>query len=161
MTNHGTVAEYWACREKAAIMDLSPLRKYEVTGPDAEALMQLGVTRNIKKLATGQIVYTAMCHEHGGMIDDGTVFRLGDNNFRWIGGNDASGLALRELAASRKLNAWVRDSTAQLCNVAVQGPLSRQILSKVIWTPPTQPTMEELGWFRLPLRVSEIFSVRP
>jgi aminomethyltransferase len=82
------------------------------------------------------------------MIDDGTVFRLGDNNFRWIGGSDASGLALRELAASRKLNAWVRDSTAQLCNVAVQGPRSREILSKVIWTPPTQPTMEELGWFR-------------
>ena len=54
MTNHGVLAEYWACREKAAIMDLSPLRKYEVTGPDAEALMQLCVTRNMKKLAVGQ-----------------------------------------------------------------------------------------------------------
>ena len=75
----GTIGEYWACREKAAIMDLSPLRKYEVTGPDAEALMQLGVTRNVRKLAVGQVVYTAMCHEHGGMIDDGTVFRLGEN----------------------------------------------------------------------------------
>ena len=148
MMQHGTVAEYWACREKAAIMDLSPLRKYEVTGPDAEALLQLGVTRDIKKLATGQVVYTAMCAEHGGMIDDGTVFRLADNNFRWIGGNDDSGLALRELAAERNLNAWVRDSTAQLCNVAIQGPLSRDILSKVIWTAPTQPDVDELGWFR-------------
>ena len=148
MTQHGTVAEYWACREKAAIMDLSPLRKYEVTGPDAEALLQLGVTRDIKKLAIGQVVYTAMCAEHGGMIDDGTVFRLADNNFRWIGGSDNSGLALRELAAERELNAWVRDSTSQLCNVAVQGPLSRDILSKVIWTAPTQPDIEELGWFR-------------
>jgi len=148
MTAHGTVAEYWACRERAAIMDLSPLRKYEVTGPDAEALLQLGVTRNMKKLAVGQVVYTAMCAEHGGMIDDGTVFRLADENFRWIGGNDASGLALRELAAARGLNAWVRDSTSQLCNVAVQGPLSREILKDVIWTPPTQATVEELGWFR-------------
>ncbi len=148
MTQHGTIAEYWACREKAAIMDLSPLRKYEVTGPDAEALMQLAVTRNMKKLAVGQVVYTAMCFEHGGMIDDGTVFRLGDDNFRWIGGNDDSGLALRELAQQHSMNAWVRDSTRQLCNVAVQGPLSRKILSDVFWTAPTQPTINELGWFR-------------
>ena len=148
MTNHGSVAEYWACRERAAIMDLSPLRKYEVTGPDAEALLQLGVTRDMRKLAVGQVVYTAMCAEHGGMIDDGTVFRLGPDNFRWIGGTDASGLQLRELAAERGLNAWVRDSTAQLCNVAVQGPLSREILADVLWTSPTQPTIEELGWFR-------------
>lgn len=148
MTQHGTVNEYWACREKAAIMDLSPLRKYEVTGPDAEKLLQLAVTRNMKKLAVGQVVYTAMCYEHGGMIDDGTVFRLAENNFRWVGGNDNSGLALRELAESRSLNAWVRNSTDHLCNVAVQGPLSRDILNDVVWTPPLQPSIEELGWFR-------------
>lgn len=148
MTNHGAIAEYWACREKAAVMDLSPLRKYEVTGPDAEELMQLCVTRNMKKLAVGQVVYTAMCYEHGGMIDDGTVFRLGDNNFRWIGGNDDSGLWLRKQAEERGLNAWVRSSTDQLHNIAVQGPLSRDILKKVFWTPPAQPTMNELQWFR-------------
>ena len=148
MHGHGAIAEYWACREKAAVMDLSPLRKYEVTGPDAEGLMQLCVTRDMRRLAVGQVVYTAMCHEHGGMIDDGTVFRLGDNNFRWIGGNDASGLWLREQAEAKGLNAWVRDSTRQLCNIAIQGPLSRDILDGVIWTPPTQPTIEELGWFR-------------
>jgi len=148
MTNHGSLAEYWACREKAAIMDLSPLRKYEITGPDAEALMQLGVTRNMKKLAVGQVVYTAMCYEHGGMIDDGTVFRLGDTNFRWVGGNDDSGLWLKQLANDRGLNAWVRPSTDQLCNVAVQGRLSREILADIMWTPPTQPTIDELGWFR-------------
>jgi len=130
------------------VMDLSPLRKYEVTGPDAEALMQLCVTRNMKKLAVGQIVYTAMCYEHGGMIDDGTVFRLGENNFRWIGGNDTSGLWLREQAVKRGMQAWVRDSTAQLCNIAVQGPKSREILREVVWTAPTQPTVEELGLFR-------------
>ena len=85
MTNHGAIAEYWACREKAVVMDLSPLRKYEITGPDAEALLQYCVPRDIKKLAIGQVVYTAMCYEHGGMIDDGTIFRLGDMNFRWVG----------------------------------------------------------------------------
>ena len=148
MTNHGTIAEYWACREAVAVMDLSPLRKYEVTGPDAEALMQVCVTRDISKLSTGQVVYTAMCYEHGGMIDDGTVFRLGDMNFRWVGGNDTSGLWLREQARRRGLNAWVRNSTDQLCNLAVQGPRSRQVLSEVFWAAPVQPTIEELGWFR-------------
>ncbi len=149
MTGLGTLAEYWACREKAAVMDLSPLRKYEVTGPDAEELMQVCVTRNIKKLAVGQVVYTAMCYHHGGMIDDGTVYRLGDNNFRWIGGNDTSGLWLREQAKERGLNAWVRDSTDHLHNIAVQGRLSREILSGLFWTPPERPTIDELGWFRL------------
>jgi aminomethyltransferase len=148
MTAHGAIAEYWACREKAAIMDLTPLRKYEVTGPDAEALMQLCVTRNMKKLSVGQVVYTAMCYAHGGMIDDGTVFRLGENNFRWIGGNDDSGRWLRQQAEDNQLNAWVKNSTPHLANVAVQGPLSRDILKQIFWTAPTQPTIEELGWFR-------------
>jgi aminomethyltransferase len=149
MTNHGSIAEYWGCRDKVAVMDLSPLRKYEVTGPDAEELMQLCVTRNMKKLSVGQVVYTAMCYEHGGMIDDGTVYRLGDTNFRWIGGNDTSGLWLKEQAQKRGLNAWVRNSTDQLHNIAVQGRHSRDILSKIFWTPPQQPTIEELPWFRL------------
>jgi aminomethyltransferase len=146
--NDGPVAEYWACRERAAIMDLSPLRKFEVTGPDAEALLQYALTRNVRKLAVGQVVYTAMCYEHGGMVDDGTLFRLGDNNFRWIGGDDYGGVWLRELAEKLGLKAWVRSSTDQLHNVAVQGPKSRDILRELIWTPPAQPSLEELGWFR-------------
>ena len=146
--NHGPIAEYWACREKAVIMDLSPLRKYEVTGPDAEALLQMCVTRNMKKLSTGQVVYTAVCHEHGGMIDDGTIYRLGETNFRWVGGNDLSGIHMREVAEREGMQAWVRNSTDQLCNIAVQGPRSRDILKEIIWTAPAQPTVEELGWFR-------------
>jgi aminomethyltransferase len=119
-----------------------------VTGPDAESLLQYALTRDVRKLAVGQVVYTAMCYEHGGMIDDGTLFRLGDNNFRWIGGDDYSGIWLREQAEKLGLKAWVRSSTDQLHNVAVQGPKSRDILREVIWTPPAQPTLEELGWFR-------------
>ncbi len=147
-SNDGPVAEYWACRERAVIMDLSPLRKFEITGPDAEALLQYALTRNVRKLAVGQVVYSAMCYEHGGMIDDGTLFRLGDNNFRWIGGVDYGGVWLREQADKLGLKAWVRSSTDQLHNVAVQGPNSRDILREVIWTPPAQPALEELGWFR-------------
>ena len=147
-SNAGPVAEYWACRQRAVIMDLSPLRKFEVTGPDAESLLQYTLTRNVRKLTTGQVVYTAMCYEHGGILDDGTLFRLGENNFRWIGGDDYSGIWLRELAGKLGLKAWVRSSTDQLHNVAVQGPKSRDILREVIWAPPAQPALEELGWFR-------------
>ncbi len=147
--NEGPIEEYWACRERAAVMDLSPLRKFEVTGPDAENLLQYCMTRNIRKLSPGQVVYTAMCYEHGGMIDDGTVFRLAQDNFRWIGGDDYSGIWLREQAEKLGLKAWVRSSTDQMHNIAVQGPKSRDILKEVIWTPPARTALEELKWFHL------------
>ncbi len=146
--NDGPIEEYWACREKAVVMDLSPLRKFEVTGPDAEALLQYCCTRDIRKLSTGQVVYTAMCYENGGMIDDGTVFRLGQNLFRWIGGDDYSGIWLREQAEKMGYKAWVRSSTDQLHNIAVQGPASRDILKEIIWTSPAQSSIGELEWFR-------------
>ncbi len=144
----GVLAEYWACRQKAVVIDLSPLRKWEITGPDSEALLQYCLTRDVKKLATGQVVYSAMCYAHGGMIDDGTLYRLGQDNFRWIGGDDYGGVWLRDQAEKAGLKAFVRSSTDQLHNIAVQGPLSREILQGIIWTSPLQPSVAELGWFR-------------
>jgi aminomethyltransferase len=146
--NEGPIEEYWACRERAVVMDLSPLRKFEVTGPDAEALLQYCLTRDMRKLSTGQVIYSAMCYENGGMIDDGTVFRLGQNNFRWIGGDDYSGKWLREQAEKKGFKVWVRSSTDQLHNIAVQGPKSREILKEIIWTSAAQPAISELEWFR-------------
>ncbi|MBI3674294.1 MAG: DUF1989 domain-containing protein, partial [Rhizobiales bacterium] len=146
--NRGPVEEYWACREKCVVLDLSALRKFEVTGPDAEALLHYCLTRDIRKLATGQVVYSAMCYENGGMIDDGTLFRLGHNNFRWIGGDDYSGLWLRQQAEKMGYQAWVRSSTDQLHNIAVQGPNSRDLLKEIVWTAPAQPAIGELEWFR-------------
>ena len=146
--NYGPIGEYWACREKAVILDLSPLRKFEVLGPDSETLLQRCLTRNIRKLAVGQVVYTAMCYDTGTMIDDGTLYRLGADNFRWIGGCDFGGEWLREQAEKMKLDVWVKSSTNQLHNVSIQGPASRDILKQVIWTPPAQPAIDELEWFR-------------
>lgn len=146
--NDGPIEEYWACRENVTVTDLSPLRKFEVTGPDAEALLQYCMTRDIRKLSVGQVVYTAMCYENGGMIDDGTVFRLGQNNFRWIGGDEFSGQWLRQQAEKMGYKAWVRSSTDQLHNIAVQGPKSRDLLKEIIWTSPAQPAIGELEWFR-------------
>ena len=147
-TNEGAVAEYWACREKAAVMDLSPLRKWEILGPDAEALMQHAVTRDIRRLADGQVVYTALCNETGGMIDDATVFRLGADNFRFVGGDEYDGVHLKQLAERLGLRVWVKPTTDELHNVAVQGPLSREILSEIIWSADAQPKLDELKWFR-------------
>jgi aminomethyltransferase len=147
--NHGAIDEYWACREGAVVMDLSPLRKFEVVGPDAEALLQAAVTRNVRKLADGQVVYTAVCNETGGMLDDATVFRLGPDKFRFVGGDEHDGVWLRQLAVKLGLDqVWVKHSTDQLHNIAVQGPKSRAVLGELIWTPPTQPAFGDLGWFR-------------
>ncbi|GIT87790.1 DUF1989 domain-containing protein [Roseobacter sp. OBYS 0001] len=152
----GPIEEYHACREKCVIMDLSPLRKFEITGPDAEALCQYIFTRNMKTLAVGGVVYTAMCYEHGGMIDDGTVFRLGKDNFRWIGGNDYGGEWIREQAEKLGLKVLIRSSTDQLHNVAVQGPESRDLLRKLVWTAPHNPEFDQLGWFRFsPARLND------
>ena len=147
-TGYGAVEEYHACRERAVVIDLSPLRKFEVVGPDAEELMQRTLTRNVRRLAVGQVVYSAMCNETGGMLDDGTLFRLGPDNFRWIGGDDYGGIWLREQAERMGLNVWVKSSTDELHNIAVQGPKSRDILKAVVWTRPDQPALEELAWFR-------------
>ncbi|MEN9011067.1 MAG: DUF1989 domain-containing protein [Yoonia sp.] len=144
----GPIAEYHACRQDAVIMDLSPLRKFEINGPDAEALCQYVFTRNMKTLPIGGVVYTAMCYEHGGMIDDGTVFRLGRDNFRWIGGSDYGGEWIREQAEKLGLKVLVRSSTDQLHNVAVQGPKSRDLLRDLIWTAPHNPEFDQLAWFR-------------
>lgn len=146
---HGATEEYWACRERVAVMDLSPLRKFEVLGPDAEALLQAAVTRNVRRLSDGQVVYTAVCNDIGGMVDDGTVFRLAETNFRFVGGGDYSGVWLRELAGRLGLDrVWVKDSTDQLHNLAVQGPASRDLLAELVWTPAGQPDLRDLGWFR-------------
>ena len=147
-TEYGAIKEYWACREGVVMMDLSPLRKFEIYGQDAESFLQYALPRNIRRLAVGQVVYTAICYENGGMIDDGTLFRLCENNFRWICGADCTGEWLRKLAKQYNKEVWVKSSTNQLHNVAVQGPYSRDLLKKIVWNAKTQPSVSELGWFR-------------
>lgn len=145
---YGALEEYYGCRERVAVTDLSALRKFEVLGPDAEALLDYCLTRDIRKLAVGQVVYSAMCYEHGGMLDDGTLLRLGPDAFRWIGGEDYAGIWLREQAQKLGMKVWVKSASEQIHNIAVQGPLSRELLRQMVWTPGTQPALADLGWFR-------------
>jgi len=102
----------------------------------------------VRKLAVGQVVYSAMCYEHGGMLDDGTLLRLGPDAFRWIGGEDYAGDWLREQAQKLGMKVWIKSASEQIHNVAVQGPLARELLKGMVWTPGTQPQLEDLGWFR-------------
>ena len=156
-TKHGLINEYNACRENAVLIDLSSLRKFEILGPDAEELMNYTLTRNVKKLSVGQVVYSSMCYENGLMFDDGTLLKMSDHGFRWICGDEYAGEWLKEQAKKRKYKVIVKNSTDQINNLSLQGPNSRKILEKFIFTPPTQPTISELQWFRFTIcRVNDL-----
>ena len=143
----GRRAEYLACRERVAVMDLTPLRKFEVVGPDAERLLQYALTRNVRRLSVGEVAYSAACNETGGMLDDGTLFRMGEQAFRWICGDPYSGIWLRELASRQGYKVSIRESTQQLHNLAIQGPFSRELLSQLVWNAETQTSVAQLSWF--------------
>ena len=156
-TKHGIINEHTACREKAVVIDLSSLRKFEILGPDAEELMNYTLTRNIKKLSVGQVVYSSMCYENGTMFDDGTLLKLSDHGFRWICGDEYAGQWLKEQAKKKNYKVLIKDSTDQINNISLQGPNSRKILEKIIFTPPTQPSISELQWFRFTIcRLEEL-----
>jgi len=156
-TKHGLINEYTACREKAVVIDLSSLRKFEILGPDAEELMNYTLTRNVKKLSVGQVVYSSMCYENGFMFDDGTLLKMNDHGFRWICGDEYAGEWLKKQAKKKNYNVLIKNSTDQINNISLQGPKSRKILEKFIFTPPTQPSISELEWFRFTIcRVKEL-----
>jgi aminomethyltransferase len=117
--------EYNAIREAAALIDVTPLYKYRVSGPDAIRLIDRVITRDATKLQPGQVYYTCWCDEDGKVVDDGTVARLDDDTFRWTAA-DPSLRWFRMNAAG--LDAEVEEVTESLAAVALQGPLSRAIL---------------------------------
>ena len=146
-TGFGKTAEYLACRERVAMIDLSPLRKFEIIGPDAESFLQYVLTRNVRRLSVGEVVYSAMCLETGGMIDDGTLFKMGEQAFRWICGDPYTGTWMIKVAREQGFRVSIRNASDQIHNVAVQGPSSRDLLKSLIWTSPCQPALESLAWF--------------
>lgn len=143
----GMLGEYWACRNAVTVQDMSGLRKYDVVGPDAEKLLQLATTRNVAKLAVWRGSYTLMCDETGAVIDDGTLFHLGENLFRWCCGSEESGRVLTSLAAEHDLQVRVHALQNAMPNLAIQGPKSRDLLKKFVFTQPQVPALEHLKWF--------------
>ena len=143
----GTLGEYWACREAVTVQDMSGLRKYDIVGPDAGKLMQLATTRNVEKLAVWRASYTLMCDDSGTVIDDGTLLRLGPELFRWCCGSEESARTLETLATEQKLQVRIHDARDTLPNLALQGPKSRDLLRKIVFTQPHVPGLDQLKWF--------------
>lgn len=120
--------EYWAIRDRAALIDVSPLMKYAIEGPDAARLLNKVTPRDIDKLAVGQVFYTGWCDEDGKMVDDGTISRLGPSRFRLTSAEPS----LRWLAMNAVgLDVHVADVTDQVATLSLQGPKSRAILNRV------------------------------
>ncbi len=143
----GTVGEYWACRERVTLQDMSSLRKYDIVGPDAERLLQRAMTRDVSRLAVWRGTYALICDEAGTVVDDGTLFRLGHDLFRWCCGTEESARVFNRIAEEDGLQARVHGMDGALPNLALQGPRSRDVLSKIVFTQPTVPSLEHLKWF--------------
>ena len=117
--------EYFAFRETAGLLDVSPLHKYEVHGRDAAALLSRTMVRDVARLPVGRVAYSCWCDDAGKVIDDGTVARLDEDRFRVT----AAEPALHWLqAVGRGFRATIEDSSARLAALALQGPSSREVL---------------------------------
>lgn len=121
--------EYYAIRSAAALFDVSPLYKYEISGPDALRLVDRIIPRDAAKCRIGRMLYTPWCDEDGKVIDDGTIARLAENHFR-LTAADPNLRWFQDCGVG--LDAEVRDVSAGLAALALQGPNSRAILSQVL-----------------------------
>jgi aminomethyltransferase len=121
--------EYNAIRSSAALIDISPLFKYRVTGRDAVRLVDRVLTRDATRIAIGQVVYASWCDGEGNVIDDGTVSRLDETSFRWTAA-EPNLRWLRENALG--LEVQVEDVSEATAALALQGPTSREILRSCV-----------------------------
>lgn len=133
--------EYNAIRNASALIDISPLYKYRITGKDATKLVDRIITRNAQKMAVGQVYYTPWCDEHGKVIDDGTVSRLDENTYRWT----AADPSIRWFHQNaRGLDVSIEDISEETAALALQGPTSGGLLMKA-----AEADVENLKYFRV------------
>src|SRR6266513_3324991 len=120
--------EYNAIRNSAALIDVSPLFKYRITGRDATRLVDRVITRDVRKVAAGQVIYTPWCDEKGKVIDDGTVSRLDENTYRWTAA-DPNLRWFRQNSLGMEVE--IEDVSEKVAALALQGPTSARLLAKV------------------------------
>src|SRR5690242_12031510 len=133
--------EYAAIRNAAALLDVSPLFKYRISGPDATRLLDRMVTRDVAKCRVGQVLYTPWCDVHGKVIDDGTISRLDDRTFRLTSAEpNIRWLSMNAVG----LDVAIEDVSERTGALALQGPSSRTILQQL-----TPADLSALKYFRL------------
>src|SRR5271168_1747162 len=133
--------EYNAIRNAAALIDVTPLFKYLVSGKEATKFVNRVITRDINKVAVGQVIYCCWCDEEGKVIDDGTISRLGENLYRWT----AADPSLRWFHQNALgLDVKIEDISGQVAALAIQGPTSGRLLQQI-----TGADIAHLRYFRL------------
>jgi len=134
--------EYNAIRNAAALIDISPLFKYRVSGKDATRLVDRIITRDMRKVSVGQVIYTPWCDEHGKVIDDGTVSRLEENTYRWT----AADPSLRWFTQNASgMDVHIEDISESIAALALQGPTSGHLLKSLV----KDADIENLKYFRV------------
>lgn len=133
--------EYNAIRNSAALIDISPLFKYRVTGRDATRLVNRVIARDIGKVAVDQVIYCCWCDPQGKVIDDGTITRLGENEYRWTAADPSLRWFQQNALA---LDVHIEDISEQVAALALQGPTSGRLLQAV-----TDANVANLKYFRV------------
>ncbi|MBW2471278.1 MAG: aminomethyltransferase family protein, partial [Deltaproteobacteria bacterium] len=134
-------SEYYAIRHSAGIIDITPLFKYLVSGPDAAAYLSRIMARNFQNVRVGQAVYCCWCDDDGKIIDDGTVFRLDEDRFR-VHAAEPMLSWFEQFKRGHRIT--LEDITESIAAVAVQGPTSRDILKQL-----TDVDMDSLAYYRV------------
>jgi aminomethyltransferase len=133
--------EYNAIRNAAALIDVTPLFKYRITGKDATKFVNRVITRDINKVAVGQVIYCCWCDEQGKVIDDGTISRLEENVYRWTAA-DPSMRWFHQNALG--LDVEIEDISDKVAALALQGPTSGRLLKEVV-----EADITNLKYFRV------------
>jgi aminomethyltransferase len=119
-------AEYFAIRSSCSVMDLTPMEKYRITGPDAVAYLNRLITRDISKLKPGRVTYAIWCNDDGKVIDDGTIFHLEDGVYRLCAQHhQLDWLMISALG----FDVSIEKETHAIAALSVQGPTSCSVLT--------------------------------
>jgi aminomethyltransferase len=120
--------EYFACRNACAVFDLTPMTKYRISGRDALPYLNRLVTRDVSKIKTERVGYSVWCADDGRVIDDGTIFHLGENEYRLCSQERHLDWLLTNTVG---FDVTVKDETHDIASLAVQGPTSCAILRRM------------------------------
>ncbi len=126
---YDTEYEYFCIRNQCGTYDICPMQKYEIRGRDAETMLNRMVTRDVAKIGMNRVSYTVWCTDEGRIIDDGTIFRLGEDRFMLTCGSPCT--AWLRKAAFGFRDVTITDLSDDLAALSLQGPTSCAVLKRM------------------------------